>query len=574
MDSATLATLHREAAPRRRAAMRLLATSAPRDRLLREIVLPAALDSALLVGLLGLLVVALDRILFQQAVFTEVLPLLAGGLVLAAVRVPLRGRTDGRARALGESVVSRLREDQLGRAMDPAWRLGSGEDSGHLQHRIADNLEAITPFYGRHLPALVTAVIQPLLILVVVFFHDWLAGILLALTAPLIPGFMALVGMGTQVLAERQQTALTRLSGLFRDRLRALSTLRLFRAGEQEARDLEERSEDYRERSMGVLRVAFLSSAILEFFSAVAIAVLAVYVGFSLLGYYEFGPAADIGFFSGMLILVLAPEFFSPLRRLGQTWHDRSAALAAVMALSGEDSEASAFASPAAERSRPDTRQRLEAAARVSGQDLVLRIGDGPRLPVPDLDLEPGEILRVTGNSGSGKSTLAAALTGSLAPVSGSLLINDKPPNAVAPECLGWLGQDPHLLPGSLRFNLAPGTGEAPEEALWEALSRVGLADVVRNTPHGLDTRIGPGRVRLSGGEAQRLALARVMLVQPALLVLDEPTASLDRAAAHAVLEAISPLRGRSSLVLIGHDPELDRISGKRIHLEGAPNVR
>lgn len=561
MDAATLSRLHRQAAPRRRQAERRLIGAVPAARLAAGLGVPALVDSLLLIGLLAALVAALDPILFSGAGPPEVLPWVAGALLLSALRIPLRMHADRAASHLGQQVVDRLRREQLHTALAPRERLAADPGTGLLQQRIGENLDRIAPYYARYLPALASALLQPLLILVVVFSLNWLAGLLLLFTAPLIPLFMALIGMGTQVLADRQQTALMRLAGLFRDRLRGLATLRLFRAAHDEATRLEQRSEDYRQRSMGVLRVAFLSSATLEFFSAVAIAVLAVYVGFSLLGYYDFGPAAGMGFLSGMLILVLAPEFFLPLRRLGQHYHDRSAALAAMMDL--PESAQDGMAIPEGERLSSGT------GARVQSRGLILQPPGGPGIAIPDMDLAPGRIAVISGPSGSGKSLLAAALAGVLKPAEGNLSVADRDPATIHPRDIGWLGQTPHLLPGSLRFNLDPAEQNLPDGRLWEALAEAHLASDLEAAGVALDTRLGPGDGGLSGGEAQRLSLARALLQQPPLLVLDEPTASLDRAATENVVATLQRLRGQSSVVVLSHDP-LIRECGD-IHLELEP---
>lgn len=560
MDAATLTRLHREAAPRRRQAERRLIQAVPMPRLLAGLGLPALADSLLLIGLLVCLVKALELVLFAGAGPSELLPWVGAAVVLAALRIPVRTHGDTAASRLGQQVVAALRRDQIRAAMAPKRRLADDPGTGVLQQQIGENLDRIAAYYARYLPSAASALIQPLLILVVVFSLNWLAGLLLLLTAPLIPLFMALIGMGTQVLADRQQTALTRLAGLFRDRLRALPTLRLFRATDAEAAQLQQRNEDYRRRSMGVLRVAFLSSATLEFFSAVAIAVLAVYVGFSLLGYYEFGPAAEMGFFTGMLVLVLAPEFFLPLRRLGQHYHDRSAALAAIMDLPGTGNTSALEAG--------NTQLHTEGGVRVQTRSLALEPPGGPRIHIPDMDLAPGQIAVVSGPSGSGKSLLAATLSGVLQPVAGHISVGRLDPANIHPREIGWLGQTPHLLPGSLRFNLDPADQGIGDHQLWKALEEAGLANDLKAAGVDLDSRLAPGHGGLSGGEAQRLSLARALLQDPPLLVLDEPTASLDRETTLQVASTLERLRGRSTVVILGHDPLLQTYGDLHLELE------
>jgi len=257
------------------------------------------------------------------------LPLL-GLLAVFTARALLGGlRGTLTARASGE-VRQQLRSELFARMLDAGPLLKGRLGTGSLTTVLVEQVESLDPHYSRFLPQMATVTVVPAAILVAVFWANWLAGALLLITAPLIPAFMILIGMGAQQVVRDQQQALGRLSGLFFDRLRGLDTLRRFGAEQRESRRIATFAEDFRARTMRVLRVAFLSSAVLEFFSAIAIATLAIYIGLGLLGFIELGPAESLTLFSGLFILLLAPEFYNPLRTLAQHWHDRAGALAAA----------------------------------------------------------------------------------------------------------------------------------------------------------------------------------------------------------------------------------------------------
>ena len=552
MDAARLAGRHRDQAPaRRRAGRRLYQWASTGDK--AALILLAALGALAQTGFLVLLALALAGLVEGEGHWPLLLPTLTAMGALALARALIQGAMSHRARRAGLAVVTMLRRHLMQRAMQPAWRLRHGPGAGALATRLGPELDTIAPWYGRYLPALLTALLQPLVILAVVFPLDWLAGALLLLAGPLIPLFMALIGMGVAVLAEEQHRQLARLGDHFLDRLRALPLLRLLARTADSATEVEHAAHRWRQAAMRVLRVAFLSSAVLEFFSAVAIATVAIYVGMALLGFHAFGPAPEMTLASGLIILLLAPEFFAPLRLLGQRYHDRAAALAAMVALephlqrdTGESPDA-----------QPDHWIMPPA---VELRSLRLAPGGAPDSLLPgriDLHIKAGEWIAFTGPSGSGKTTLADTLLGLLPAGEGEVRIEGRPLAEITEAELrtntGWLGQAPALLSASLRANLGPGAEEIDEQALSEAIRAADLESVVQALPHGLDTRLGEDGAGLSGGERRRLALARCLYRRPRLLVLDEPTAGLDRATEARILECLRALRGHCTLLMFTH---------------------
>lgn len=438
-------------------------------------------------------------------------------------------------------------------AMGPV-RVGARHTAG-LASQLVEQVEALDGYFARFLPQLRLCVAVPLLILIVVLWLDWLAALFLLLAAPLIPLFMALVGMGAERLNRDQFAAVSRLAGHFLDRVRGIATLQLFDRTREATAEVHAAAERYRRLSMRTLRLAFLSSAVLEFFASVAIAVVAIYVGFGLLGYIEFGPAQELTLFSGLLVLLLAPEFFQPLRSLAQHYHDRAAALGAadgMLALLGEP-----VRSPAAAQPRPLPADRLVMLEGVS----LSHPGRGRVLGPLSVGVAPGETLVVTGPSGAGKSALLQLLAGFVSPDEGERL-------GQAGLSIAWMDQRPLLIHGSLADNLRLAAPEASDAELLRVVERAGLAELVAVLPAGIDTQLGERGVGLSGGQAQRLALARVFLSRADLVLLDEPTASLDDTTEARVIESLSRLAEEGgTLVIATHHPALMAMASRRLAL-------
>ncbi len=434
--------------------------------------------------------------------------------------------------------------------------------AGTLAREWIDHVEALHGYFARFLPQTLLAVIVPLVILVLVFWLDWLAGLFLLASAPLIPLFMALVGMGAEKLNQQHFITISRLSGQFLDKVRGLTTLQLFGQTAWASGLIRERSDQYRRVTMKTLRVAFLSSAVLEFFASIAIAVVAIYIGFGLLGYISFGPADELTLFSGLLVLLLAPEFFQPLRTLSQHYHDRAAAL-------GASSEILARLA-----SQPAPRQPENAPAPVGSPERIeLRAvyksyrPEQPVLQNCNLTINRGDVVALTGPTGGGKSTLLHVLAGFTTPDSGTLSVFGQAPGEFR---FGWLGQKGFLVHGTWADNLRLTSPEASDVAIETALRNVGLGALLATRQDGLYSPVSEEGQGLSGGQARRLSLARIFLADYDLVLLDEPTAGLDSDSEVFVLEALHKLAlAGKTLVFSTHHQALLTLANRILLVSG-----
>jgi ATP-binding cassette subfamily C protein CydD len=512
--------------------------------------LQLAVGSGVLSGLLlilqaWLLARTVDAVLFHTAGLAQVMPWLWALLVLFGLRALLAWAAEQAAfqAAVGVRLALRSRLYRHVQRLGPAWL--SGERSGDLVNALGDGVEALEAYYARYLPAMALVMPVPLAILVFVAPADWPAAVVLLLTAPLIPLFMVLVGKGAERRNQHQWRQLAWMSAHFLDVIQGLTTLRLFNASVREAQVIAQISDDYRRGTMSVLRIAFLSALVLEFFTSVSIAIVAVLVGFRL--YW-----GEMNFLHGLFVLLLAPEFYLPLRNLGTQYHARMEAIGAAERLVG------ILATPLPEAGArhaavPDLRQvpiRFEAVS--------YSYPDGrPGVQQLDLEIRPGATLALVGASGAGKSTLVNLLLGFLQPQDGRILVGDTPLAGIDLAAwrrqLAWLPQRPRLFPGTVADNIRLGAPDAGLSAVRAAAARAQAEAFITALPQGWDTPVGEAGHGLSGGQVQRIALARAFLKDAPLVVLDEATAHLDRDSEQQVHAALRALAATATLVLIAH---------------------
>ncbi|ABM05138.1 ABC transporter for cysteine ATP-binding protein [Psychromonas ingrahamii 37] len=479
--------------------------------------------------------------------------------------VPVRALLAYARERSGFEAGKRLRLQIRSAVLDKISELGpafiKGKPAGSWASIVLEQVEDLHDFYARYLPQMILAGFIPLTILVVVFPLNWAAGLILLCTAPLIPIFMIFVGEGAADANRKNFSAMAQLSGHFMDRLKGLHTLKLFNRGEAEGKDIEAASESFRKKTMSVLRIAFLSSAVLEFFAAISIALLAIYFGFSFLGHFDFGDY-DAGFslFVGMFVLMLAPEFYQPLRDMGTHYHAKAQAIGAaeeLMELLEYNVETIEQTTSSTEKSTTIKTINWHAGLEIIASDFTVKSHSGITLTGPlSFQLNNGQHMAIVGPSGAGKSSLLNALLGFL-PYQGSLKINGVELNELPVSQwrahLAWLGQDPQLFHGTVRDNVTMASADIEDERVRSLLAKAKVLDFVNQQTLGLDHPIGEQMAGVSVGQAQRIALARALGQEAALFLLDEPTAGLDRHNEQAVLSALRDAMTNSSCLMVTH---------------------
>jgi ATP-binding cassette, subfamily C, bacterial CydCD len=445
----------------------------------------------------------------------------------------LAARASARVKAtLSERVVSQVA------ALGPGWLVSARRS--RLVVLLTSGLDALDEYFARYLPQLVYSLIIPLAVVVTVAFVDWLSALVIALTLPLIPLFMVLIGWRTQVEQRRQWDALQTLSGHFLDVLRGLVTLKIFGRAKGQASAIADVSERYRSRTMKVLRISFVSSFTLELLATLSVAIIAVEIGLRLI-------EGHLGLQTALFVLILAPEAYLPLRQVGVHYHASQAGLAAAEEVF-EILEQSASAPPDGSVSLADVPIRLD--ARVRHAD---RSSDSM---VTQFDVQPGQTLALVGPSGGGKSTALACLLGVVAPTSGTVEAGGVTDASRWRDQIAWMPQHPGYIRGSIADNVRMVAPEATDEQVGHALMRAG-ADFVVELPKGIDTALGEQGAGLSVGQRQRVALARVFVRDTPVVALDEPTAGLDGATERAVVAAIDELATERTVVVVAHRPAL-----------------
>ncbi|ELM3659431.1 cysteine/glutathione ABC transporter permease/ATP-binding protein CydD [Edwardsiella piscicida] len=542
--------------------------SRPAQRWLRLSMLLGLLSGLLIIAQSWLLATLLQRLIIDHTPRGDLVQDFALLIVAIALRALLGWLRERVGFRCGQVVRREIRALVLNRLaqLGPVWI--QEQPAGHWATLILEQIEEMQDFYARYLPQMALAVTIPLLILAAVFPINWAAGLILFATAPLIPLFMALVGMGAADANRRNFLALSRLSANFLDRLRGMETLRLFHRARAETQHIAQASEDFRKRTMEVLRLAFLSSAVLEFFASVSIAVVAVYFGFSYLGELNFGHYdRGVTLFAGFLVLILAPEFFQPLRDLGTFYHAKAQAIGAAEALvtflDASDEAQLAPDSAATADSATVSSTVNDRPLTLEAHNLEILSPQGKVLAGPlNFRISAGERIALVGYSGAGKSSLINLLLGFL-PYRGELLIDGQPlsdlPLASWRRQLAWVGQNPTLPLPTLRANILLGAPQADDAQLQSAVERAYVDEFLPLLPQGLDTPIGEDAARLSVGQAQRVAVARALIRPCRLLLLDEPTASLDANSERLVMRALQAAARHQTTLMVTH--QLDELA-------------
>jgi ATP-binding cassette subfamily C protein CydD len=468
-----------------------------------------------------------------------------GACAALSVRAGARRARDAKAKLRGRIVAAALRQS-----------VGRG-DAGTLAAATIDEVEAIDGYVARFLPARHAGALAPLLVLgATACASPVAAGILIFTMLPFIVA-MILAGGAAADETRRQFATMARLSGLLADRVRTLPMVLAFRSEEAEAARISAAAGEVADRTLKVLAIAFVSSGALEFFAALSVALVAVYAGFDLLGLLPFPAPEHLNLARAFFVLALAPEFYAPMRRLAAAYHDKQAADAAAERLRALEKEAEPVRTQPTRSIHPPVIRFANVAIRYPDHDLDSVQGFS-------LAVAAGEAVAIMGPSGSGKSSILNLLLG-LAPLSGGTVTVDgcDPAGRIV---TGWAGQSPLILPGTLRENIALAHPDAHDADVRAAALAVGLAPLLRD--RGLYSVLDARGGGLSGGERRRVGLARALLVDAPLLLLDEPTAHLDAIAETAMIDTIArAARGRTTLIAT-HSERLAAIADRVVWLE------
>ncbi|MET4672440.1 ATP-binding cassette subfamily C protein CydCD [Streptomyces sp. PvR018] len=466
---------------------------------------------------------------------------LAAHRASAAVKSELRGRLLERAAQLG-----------------PGWL--SGQRTGSLVALATRGVDALDDYFSRYLPQLGLAVVVPVAVLARIVTEDWVSAAIIVVTLPLIPLFMILIGWATQSRMDRQWQLLSRLSGHFLDVVAGLPTLKVFGRAKAQAESIRTITSQYRRATVRTLRIAFLSSFALELLATLSVALVAVTIGMRLVH-------GELDLYTGLVVLILAPEAYLPIRQVGAQYHAAAEGLSAA-----EEIFAVLETEPrgAGTEDVPDsTRLELEGVTvRHEGRT-------EPSLDAVSLTVEPGETVALVGPSGVGKSTLLNVVLGFAVPDEGRVRVGGRDLAELDPERwrsrIAWVPQRPHLFAGTIAENVRLARPDADDAAVVAALRDAGAYDFVAELPDGERTLLGEDGSGLSAGQRQRLAIARAFLADRPLLLLDEPTASLDGETEAGIVDAVRRLAAGRTVLLVVHRPALLAVADRVVTLEPRP---
>ncbi|KXZ60907.1 ATP-binding/permease protein CydD [Microbacterium laevaniformans] len=525
-----------------------------------------ALQTAVVVAFAWLLTRVITRAIdgMPWAELTTLLTALAAVITARALLLWAREALSARAAARVQAQLRAQLVDAVG-ILGPGWL--AGRNSAQLAVTAGRGLEALDAYFGRYLPQLVLTVIATPVLVAVMWWQDWISGLTVLLTLPLIPLFMVLIGLATRTVQQKQWRTLGRLAARFADTVQGLSTLKVFGRQHRAVRSIEKVTDTYRVETMRVLRVSFLSGFALELLASISVAIVAVSIGFRLVD-------GSLALAVGLFVLLLAPEAYLPLRQVGVQFHAAAEGVAAtddVFAVLDEARELAAHAQRA-----PRTADAATVSAgpgRLVLTGLRVRRGD-LLLPSVDLVAEPGTVTLIEGPSGAGKSSVFAALRGAVA-FDGHAELDGTPVSALSPATwLAWAGQHPGLISGTIADNVALGDDETAAASRGPLVARaLELAQAGALDP---DQELGVQGAGLSGGQAQRVAVARAVFrhlrARAAVIALDEPSSALDAATEAALWRGIRDLAdGGATVLLISHRRSAREIADRVVTLSATP---
>ena len=486
-----------------------------------------------------------DAVFLKDASFQEVMPYFSGLLAAILLRVA-SGYVIGRMGVnLAAEVKSALRTKLISSFAENPLQASFQGQSGEKVSLLLDAVDEVDGYFSKYIPQMIQSYIIPVLLLIVIFSQHWITGLIILITAPFIPVFMALVGIKTKEKADEQMEKLGQFSGTFLDVLQGLTTLKLFGRAEQQKQVIKKSSLDFRDATMEVLKSAFLSSLMLEYISMLSMGVIALEIGLRLVVF------DNLTFFTAFFVMILVPDFFNMLKDFGSAFHTGRGSAAAANRLAAELEKEN---KPVAWGRAKMPQKPL--AVRVNG--LSFQYKKGFELGPIDAEIKPKSQVAIIGKSGSGKTTLLHAIAGLLPLSEGNVLINGVPREEITEKSwfdqLSYISQNPYLFAGTIKENIIIGTDrETTEEELVDAARKAGILEMIQSLKQGFETPVGEAGRGLSGGEKQRMALARAFLKKPLLILFDEPTSGLDLQTEKILQNALEELSRGATVITVAH---------------------
>jgi len=488
-------------------------------------------------------------VFLEEQTLSQVLPLLRMIFIIVLGRAVFTNINEALSGRLAVRIKDSLRDELLAKIS----RLGpiflKGERAGELTTTTLQGLDSLDAYFSQFLPQILLAALLPVTILIVVFPIDLLTGIVFVLTAPLIPLFMILIGKLSENHTKRQWTALSRLGAYFLDTLLGLSTLMILGRSKERGKEIRAVSDQYRSVTMNVLRITFLSAFVLEMIATIATALVAVEIGLRLL-------YSRMEFQQAFFILLIAPEFYLPMRNLSLRYHAGMNGLTAA----GRIYEILDIPEkPLSGKSTQKIVHPFSSSFEIQFKNVSYQYQGRPTAALNgiSLSIESGKHYALVGESGSGKSTLAWLLLRFISPESGIITINgeniDQWDLSKWRKAIGWVPQNSRLFNTSLLENIRLMDQERTRTEVITALEKAGLTELLSKLPRGLDTPLLEGGVRLSGGEARRVILARAFLKDAPFLIRDEPTAHLDFDLEQTIVDTTAILESDRTTLTIAH---------------------
>ncbi|MGJ9459231.1 thiol reductant ABC exporter subunit CydD [Oceanobacillus sp. CF4.6] len=521
-------------------------TMEQKNKLVLLIIL-AIISGFAIIGQGYLFVMIVDRIFLKGNSFSEIIPLLVGLVAVLLTRTfftYLSGRTGIKMASI---VKGKLRQSLLNKFSNNPRQASLHGQSGQKVSVMMDTVDEIDSYYSSYLPQVIQSSIIPIMLLIVIFMEHWTTGVIILVTAPFIPIFMMVIGFKTKDKSEEQFDKMAAFSGTFLDTLQGLTTLKLFGRAEQQRDKIRKSSLDFRDATMEVLKVAFSNSLALEFISMLSIGLVALEVAVRMIIFQ------DITFYTGFLMLILAPEFYTKLKDLGSAFHTGRTSMGAAKKLENELSEQE----QAVEWGEASIPTNQPPSIELAGAGFSYE-SNGFAVENISTVIRPYEQVAIIGKTGAGKSTLLNMIAGLVSLKEGEMRINGEKRELISEkswfDSLSYISQDPYLFSGTIADNIAIGSiAETTREEITKAAEKAGINKLIDTLEKGYDTPIGEAGRGISGGEKQRIAIARAFLKRPSIILFDEPTTGLDLQTEQILQSSIKELGENSTVITVAH---------------------